>query len=53
MLTKDKERLDCFMVGLKRRNPGQPEFHQAVYEVALDIIPFIRQNPIYEEHQSG
>jgi glutamate dehydrogenase (NADP+) len=51
MLKKDKERLDCFMVGLKRRNPEQPEFHQAVYEVALDIIPFIRQNPIYEEHQ--
>ncbi len=51
MLEKDKERLDCFMIGLKRRNPGQPEFHQAVYEVALDVIPFISQNPLYEEHQ--
>ena len=51
MLEKDKERLDCFMIGLKRRNPGQPEFHQAVYEVALDVIPFISNNPIYEEHQ--
>ncbi len=51
MLTEDKERLDCFMIGLKRRNPGQHEFHQAVYEVALDIVPFIRQNPIYMEHQ--
>lgn len=51
MLTEDKERLDCFMKGLKRRNPGQLEFHQAVYEVALDIIPFTHQNPIYEENK--
>ncbi len=51
MLTVNQERLDCFMIGLKRRNPGEPEFFQAVYEVALDTIPFIRQNPIYEEHR--
>lgn len=51
MLSSDQERLNCFMVGLKRRNPDEPEFAQAVYEVALDIIPFIRQNPVYEEHR--
>lgn len=51
MLSSDQERLDCFMAGLRRRNPDQPEFAQAVYEVALDIIPFIRQNPVYEEHR--
>jgi len=51
MYQEDRKRLDKFMFGLKRRNPGQPEFHQAVYEVALDVIPFIQQNPIYEEHQ--
>ena len=51
MLTIDQERLDCFMIGLKRRNPDEPEFAQAVYEVALDIIPFVRQNPIYEENR--
>ena len=51
MLSEDQDRLDCFMIGLKRRNPTQPEFAQAVYEVAHDIIPFIRQNPIYEEHR--
>jgi glutamate dehydrogenase (NADP+) len=33
-----KQRLDNFMNGLARRNPGQSEFHQAVYEVAVDII---------------
>ena len=38
---------DDFMRGFKRRNPGQPEFHQAVCEVASDIIPFIADKPIY------
>ncbi len=51
MRTADQDRLNCFMIGLKRRNPGQDEFFQAVYEVALDIIPFLRDNPIYEEHR--
>ncbi len=46
-----KQRLDDFMSGFGRRNPGQPEFHQSVYEVAVDIIPFIRENPIYGDHQ--
>jgi hypothetical protein len=41
-----KQRLDNFMNGLDRRNPGQSEFHQAVYEVAADIIPFMQENPI-------
>lgn len=46
-----KQRLDNFMNGFVRRNPGQPEFLQAVYEVASDIIPFMRKNPIYEAHK--
>jgi glutamate dehydrogenase (NADP+) len=36
--------LDHFMQGVIRRNPGEPEFHQAVQEVAMDIIPYIRDN---------
>jgi len=39
--------LDEFMQGLKRRNPGEVEFHQAVQEVAEDIVPFVNQNPEY------
>jgi len=39
--TTPGEELDRFMAGLKRRNPGEPEFHQAVEEVSKDIIPFI------------
>ena len=40
---KDKD-LAAFMKGVKRRNPGEPEFHQAVHEVAMDIVPYIRKN---------
>ncbi|MGI9341822.1 MAG: NADP-specific glutamate dehydrogenase [Gammaproteobacteria bacterium] len=36
------------MEGLVKRNPGEPEFHQAVYEVAESIIPFILENPRYQ-----
>ena len=43
--------LDEFMSGLKRRNPGEPEFHQAVYEVAQHILPIIKDKPEYREAQ--
>ncbi len=39
--------LSKFMNGLIRRNPGQKEFHQAVREVAEDLIPFINEHPQY------
>ena len=44
-----EHRVDKFMNGLKRRNPGQREFHQAVEEVARVIIPFIADNPRYQQ----
>ena len=31
------------------RNPGEKEFHQAVYEVMESIIPFVNENPQYLE----
>ncbi len=40
--------LERFMDGVKRRNPGEPEFHQAVQEVAMDIVPYIADKPIYK-----
>lgn len=46
-----KSRLEQFMEGLQRRNPGELEFHQAVYEVATNIIPFIADKPEYDEAQ--
>ena len=41
--------LDHFMDGLKKRTPGEIEFHQAVYEVAESVIPFIQKNPKYKD----
>jgi glutamate dehydrogenase (NADP+) len=40
--------LDLFMGGLKRRNPGQPVFHQAVHEFARDIVPFLEDKQDYK-----
>ncbi|MBT3203043.1 MAG: NADP-specific glutamate dehydrogenase [Gammaproteobacteria bacterium] len=46
-----QEKLDHYMTGLEKRNPGEPEFRQAVYEVAASIFPFIEDKPIYHEAQ--
>ena len=43
--------IDHFMKGLIRRNPGEPEFHQAVHEVAETLIPFILSNHVYKDAQ--
>lgn len=48
-MTSVSEQLDEFMQGLQRRNPGQEEYHQAVFEVASSIIPFIQDRPEYRE----
>ena len=39
----DSANLESFISGLERRNPGEPEFHQAVREVAETVMPFIRR----------
>lgn len=36
-----------FMQKLEKKNPGQPEYLQAVYEVLTDVIPWIQNNPSY------
>ncbi|WP_247713863.1 NADP-specific glutamate dehydrogenase [Qipengyuania xiamenensis] len=41
--------LDTFIEGVRKRNPGQDEFVQAVEDVAQDIIPFIADHPEYHE----
>ena len=41
--------LDEFMHGVVKRNPGEEEFHQAVKEVAADVLPFVADKPKYKE----
>ena len=48
-MRKKRTDLEQFMAGLKKRNPGESEFHQAVFEVAETLIPYINQNPRYLE----
>jgi len=48
---KSQEYLDRFINGVKRRNPGETEFHQAVYEVAQSVFPYIADKPRYHEKQ--
>ncbi len=41
--------IDQFLNQIALRNPGEPEFLQAVHEVAQDVVPFIADKPIYQE----
>jgi len=41
--------LEKFMTWVSDRNPGQPEFIQAVHEVAGKVIPYVNEHPVYEE----
>ena len=43
------EYLERFMTGLRRRNPGEPEFHQAVHEVAQDLVPYLEDKQAYKD----
>ena len=45
------EDVECFMAGLRKRNPGQPEFQQAVQEFVATVMPYVRENEIYRQHQ--
>lgn len=43
--------VDEFVAGVKKRNPGQPEFIQAVREVAGDLLPYIERHSHYNDMQ--
>ncbi|WP_426158932.1 NADP-specific glutamate dehydrogenase [Pseudomonas sp. TSRC2-2] len=41
------ESVETFLARLKKRDPDQPEFHQAVEEVLRSLWPFLEANPHY------
>ncbi|MDB0600576.1 NADP-specific glutamate dehydrogenase [Tenacibaculum maritimum] len=43
-----KSKINTFMDYVKERNSNEPEFLQAVHEVAETVIPFIESNPKYQ-----
>jgi glutamate dehydrogenase (NADP+) len=51
MAVTDHVDLATFMAGVRKRNPGQPEFVQAVQEVAEDIYDFIADKEEYHHYQ--
>jgi glutamate dehydrogenase (NADP+) len=51
MAVSDHVDFPAFIEGVKKRNPGQPEFVQAVQEVAEDIFDFIADKEEYHKWQ--
>ncbi len=41
--------LHDFMQKIEKRNPNEPEFQQAVAEVATSVLPYIQDKPLYRE----
>ncbi|MEO8085310.1 MAG: NADP-specific glutamate dehydrogenase [Bacteroidota bacterium] len=44
-----QKKVDAFMQHITAKNPGEKEFHQAVHEVAMTVLPFIEDKPVYEK----
>jgi glutamate dehydrogenase (NADP+) len=42
------ESIKSFLEAVEKRNPNEPEFLQAVHEVAETVIPFIEENKKYQ-----
>lgn len=49
MSSKYQAAIDSFMRLAAKRNANEPEFLQAVHEVAETVIPFIEENPKYKK----
>ncbi|MFH0899180.1 MAG: NADP-specific glutamate dehydrogenase [Pseudomonadota bacterium] len=41
--------VDAFMADVIGRNPSEPQFHQAVREVAESVLPIVEANPAYRQ----
>lgn len=48
MSNKYQSQIDAFMADIKAKNQNEPEFIQAVHEVAEAVIPYIEENPKYK-----
>jgi glutamate dehydrogenase (NADP+) len=48
-MSKYQSQIDAFMDSVKAKNPNEPEFLQAVHEVAETVIPYIANNQAYQD----
>jgi len=46
---KSNPKVEAFMSKVIAKNPAEPEFHQAVREVVESLMPFIEENPKYQD----
>lgn len=46
-----QKEIASFMGGLKKRNPHEKEFHQAVHEVAMSVMPWYLDHDAYRHAQ--
>ena len=42
---------ETFMDEVKKKNPNEPEFHQAVFEVVESLWDFLEENPHYRHYK--
>jgi len=45
------KKVEDFMAYVVKKNPCEPEFHQAVREVVESIMPYIEKNPKYQKEK--
>jgi glutamate dehydrogenase/leucine dehydrogenase len=48
-MSKTSESVQSLMTQVVERNPGQPEFHQAVHEVVESVMPVVETRPVYRK----
>ncbi len=48
MANKHQAAIDAFIADIKSKNPNEPEFLQAVHEVAEAVIPYIEEHTKYK-----
>ena len=48
MAQKYAAQIDAFMEKVRAKNPNEPEFLQAVHEVAESVIPLVEETPKYK-----
>ncbi len=49
-MVKYAKEVEAFIEKISLKNPNEPEFLQAVREVAENIVPFIIENPSYDKY---
>ena len=42
-------KVEQLMAEVAARSPGEPEFHQAVHEVATSVLPVVDATPVYRQ----